>query len=144
MAAEPKKLIYLEKFTPSAKQVIQGAQALADDMRHTQVTMLHVEAAAEAYVIADTLLLQSGIRTHASTLQDLFKEFMDLSERQARLLGTRSDRLQRLAPDAPSPMVACLNADVIRFLAFLEQFSGTEKVRLFTLFNELMCTMKTA
>lgn len=140
--AEPKKqLIQLEKFTQQSKVVITEAQVLADEMRHSKVTLLHLYASFDAFITAEQVLMKTtGFKPYIST--ELAKKFMHLLEIDIRYNGSLVKRINDYKKDASEPNTAYLTAEFLRLLKFSEERATDKKVTLQILLHELFCTMR--
>jgi hypothetical protein len=138
----PNQVIHLEKFTVRCRTVIAEAQLLADEMRHSKITLLHLRASVEAFVETEELLARATKGFKPTLGEAIVAKFKQMSEIDSRYAGSVTEQLQRLERDAEGPRTAYLTADFIKFLKFTEEQAGTQNVTLKILLHELICTMR--
>ena len=136
------QVINLEKFTRQSKIVISEAQELADEMRHSKVTLLHLRASVDSFITMEQVLRRTtpGFRRYFE--DETIKKFQQLSEIDARYNNSLVWQLNKLPKDAPGPKTAYLTADFIRLLKFSEEKAEEGHVTLKILLHELFCTMR--
>jgi hypothetical protein len=138
----PNRTIHLEKFTPICKTVILEAQNLADEMRHSQVTLLHLRASVETYVATEELLVKHNLVTKPAFRPETVAEFKEVCEKDDRMGASTSTLLSRLPRDAKGPKSAFLAEEIVTFIDFLGDSATPQKANLYLLVTNLVDTMK--
>lgn len=138
MSKQPEQLIRLEKFSQPCREIISSAQSLADEMRHSKTTLLHLVASFEAFVVTQELLVRTVKGQKRTVSARLVERFLDMLAEHEKKSRSVSYRLANTPTDAATPNSAYLTESFMKLLKFAEKEAGEKQVTVTILLSELL------